>query len=471
MHLYKYGSTGSLIEQDDYDYGPGTYGALLKKTAITMASLGSITKFRQTVTVTDGSGATVSKTNYNYDETAIVATSGTPQHTSVSGARGNLTSINYYTSPTSYLTKRMTYFDTGNVQTVTDVNNAQTTYTYGACGNAFATSVSKPLSLSKSLTWNCTGGVQLTSVDENNQTTTTAYSDPYFWRPASATDPTNATANVTYASHTQAEAFLTFNSGTSTLDMLATRDSLGRLHLTQRKESPGSSNYDTVETHYDTFGRADRVTLPYVGTAGQTNSTVPAKTITYDALGRVLSISDNSGGSRTLSYSQNDKYITRAPAPSGENTKRRQEEFDALGRLTSVCEITSASDSGTCGQRTSQTGYWTKYTYNALGRLTGVTQNAQSSNPQTRTYVYDLMGRLTSETNSESGTTTYIYDSDSSGNCTWPSTSYYGSIFAGTYPGDLVTMTDNAGNVTCHQYDALHRLTDPTSPSGRGKRS
>jgi hypothetical protein len=42
------------------------------------------------------------------------------------------------------------------------------------------------------MTWNCNGGVQLTAVDENNQTTTTTFNDPYFWRPASVTDQSGA---------------------------------------------------------------------------------------------------------------------------------------------------------------------------------------------------------------------------------------------------------------------------------------
>lgn len=450
--IYKYNTSGMLTEQDDYDWGSGAVGSLLKKTVITPnTSLGNnITAFRQSVVVTNGSGTTVSQTNYNYDETSVTTTSGTPQHISISGSRGNLTSINYYTAGSTYLTKRMSYFDTGNVQTATDLNSAQTTYTYGACGNSFPTSISEPLSLSKSVTWNCTGGVQLTVTDENSQTTTKAYTDPYFWRPASVTDPTNAVASVTYTGQTQAENSMSFNSGNSVVDSFSTADNLGRGHVAQVRETPGGSNFDSLETDYDTFGRASRVTLPYVGTAGQTNSSAPAKITTYDALDRVLQISDASGGYRSYTYPQNDVYITRGPAPSGENTKRRQEEFDALGRLTSVCEITSATGSGICAQNSSQTGYWTKYTYDALGRLTGVTQNAQGTG-QTRTYVYDLLGRLTSETNPENSTTTYVYDTDTT---------------CGTSSGDLVKKTDAVGNVTCDAYDSLHRPTAITYPSG-----
>ncbi len=454
QHIYKYNSNGSLTEQDDYDWGSGVPGPLLKKTAITLAALGTyINALRQQVTVTNGSGTTISQTIYNYDGSAVVTTSGTPQHVSVSGSRGNLTSINYYTQGSTYLTKSMTYFDTGNVQTVTDVNGAQTTYTYGACGNSFPTAVAEPLSLSRSMTWNCTGSVELTVKDENSQTTTTAYSDPYFWRPASITDPTSAVANYTYPNQTQVESVLSFNSGNSASDVLVTFDDLGRQRLSQSRQAPGSTNFDTAETDYDSLGRPYKKTLPFTSTAGTTNSSAPGTTKTYDALSRVTGITDSGGGTLTKSYPQNDVLVTRGPAPSGENTKRRQLEYDGLGRLTSVCEITSGTSAwpgGTCAQNTTQTGYWTKYTYNALGNLTGVMQNAQSSSTQSRAYTYDLMGRLISETNPESGTKTYVYDYDS--------TMCGGG--ASSSSGDLVKTVDAAGNCENIYYDALHRLTD-----------
>ncbi|HSZ01702.1 MAG TPA: RHS repeat-associated core domain-containing protein [Terriglobales bacterium] len=455
-HIYKYNSYGSLTEQDDYDYGSGAPGTQLKKTAITYASLGNnIVNFPQQVTVTNGGGTTVSQTNYAYDQGTPTSTSGTPQHASVSGSRGNLTTTNYYTQGSTYLTKAITYFDTGRVQTVTDVNSAQTTYTYGACGNSFPTSVSEPLSLSRSMTWNCTGGVTLTVTDENNQTTTTAYTDPYFWRPASVTDPTTAVTNMTYLSNIQQEADLSFNGGSSATDVVATLDALGRPRLNQKRETPGGSNFDTAETDYDSDGRPARSTLPFVATIGQTSSTAPATTKTFDTLGRALTVSDSGGGTLTLSYSQNDVFTTRGPAPTGENTKRRQHEYDGLGHLTSVCEVTAGTAAwpgGTCAQNTSQTGYWTKYTNDALGDLTGVLQNAQSSgSTQSRSYSYDLMGRMLSETNPESGTTTYTYDTDTT---------------CGTSNGDLVKRVDAVGNISCYSYDALHRPLTATYPSG-----
>ena len=472
---------GVPTETDDYDYGAAPHGALLRQVLTSYAPLANnIMSFRQSVTVKDGGGHTIALTNYNYDETAVVTPTNlpTPQHTSISGSRGNLTSINY---PVSGLTSHFTYFDTGNLQTSKDVNAATTTYSYGAltatCGNAFPTGVTEPLSMSQSFTWNCTGGVLLTATDENAKVTTSAYAnDKYYWRPDSVTDPVSATVNFCYGLLTsgsctinpnQIESYLNFNSGNSTADSLTTLDGLGRSHVQQTRQGPASStsNFDSAEVDYDALGRPNRSTMPYSQTAGQTNSSAPAVATTYDALGRVLTTTDAATGTTSYTYNQNDVLVVVGPHPTGETTKQRQLEYDSLGRLTSVCEITSIlPGNGSCAQNNALTGYWTKYSYDALGDLLTVTQNAQAAaaSQQTRTFAYDAMSRLTSEKNPEAAqvSVTYAYDTISSGNC------------AGTSYGDLLKRVDAIGNVTCYTYDQLHRtlsqvytVSSPTVPT------
>jgi hypothetical protein len=101
---------------------------------------------------------------------------------------------------------------------------------------------------------------------------------------------------------------------------------------------------------------------------------------------------DAGGGTVNTTYSQNDVYQQLAPAPSvppapaSENTKRKQVQYDGLGRLTSVCEVTNeATYSGSCAQASSQTGYWTKYAYDVSPNYNSltVTQNAQRGTSQT----------------------------------------------------------------------------------------
>ena len=122
-----------------------------------------------------------------------------------------------------------------------------------------------------------------------------------------------------------------------------------------------------------------------------------------------------------------------------------------MGRITSVCEITSLSGSGTCPQASSTpTGYFTTYTYDNPANSVKVSQNAQAT-PQARMYQYDGLGRITSESNPETGTISYTYDTDTT---------------CGTSNGDLVKKVDADNNVTCYAYDGLHRATSVTYPSG-----
>jgi len=252
------------------------------------------------------------------------------------------------------------------------VNNGTTTYTYGAltatCGNAFPTGVTEPLStLTQAMSWNCTGGVMTQLTDENSQNVSTSYTDPYFWRPVSTTDQIAAVTNFCYGLLTsgsctinpnQIESYLNFNSGNSTADSLTTLDGLGRPHVKQTRQGPASStsNFDSAEVDYDALGRPNRSTMPYSQTAGQTNSSAPAVVTTYDALGRVLTKTDAANGTTTYTYNQNDVLVVVGPAPSGENTKQHQLEYDALGRLTSVCEITSTlPGNGSCAQTNAKT--------------------------------------------------------------------------------------------------------------------
>lgn len=454
LSVSKYNSYGLPTEEDHYDFTNGTPTNILRQTLTSYASLGNgIVSMPWTITVKDGVGNVKSLTTYTYDSGTLATSSGTPQHVSITGSRGNATTIASSVTGSTSLNRTFTYYDTGMLNVATDVNGQSTTMVYAnataTCGNAFPTGVSEPLNLSKSFAWNCIGAVQIQITDENGQNTNTNYNDVFFWRPNTVTDPSGAATTYSYPTaspYNWLETSMPIVSGSAVGDVRTTVDGLGRKILQQKKQGPSSSYYDTVETDYDSIGRIQKVTLPFATTAGSTNASAPGTSWVYDALSRATSISDSGGGSVSYTYTQNDAYVSANPAPTGENTKRRQLEYNGLGQLTSVCEVTSLSGSGSCAQTSAATGYWTKYSYNPFGQLTVVTQNAQSSSIQTRTFSYDLLGRLISESNPESGTTTYTYDSANVGTC---------SI---TSNGDLIMRSNAAGVSTCNGYDALHRL-------------
>ena len=436
---------------DEYDFGPqaGGTGPLLRETRISYSSFsnsynGSFKK-PSSVGIYDGSFNLKALTTYGYDQTAVVATSGTLNHVNSGSARGNLTTLNRFVSgTTTYLSWTATYFDTGLVDFVTEPNGQQTSITYGACNNSFPTYVQLPMSLHRSATWDCTGAVQKNNTDENSATVSAGYADSNFWRPTSSTDQLSNVTSISYPSTTQVETILPVIAGTSVVDMLSTTDSQGRPFVSQQRQAPGSGNFDSTQVTYNSTGWIASEVLPYQAGAGQSATAPKGVSIVYDGIGRPLSKSDSGNGSIIYNYTYNDVLETAGPAS-------KQIEYDALGRISSVCELVSAANGGgTCGQNKPQTGIWTKYSYDPLGDLLTVQQNAQGSPVQTRNFTYDELGRQLSETTPESGTKTYVYDSDA----TMCSNGAY------TSNGDLVKSVDAAGNCVMRYYDQLHRLTD-----------
>lgn len=138
---------------------------------------------------------------------------------------------------------------------------------------------------------------------------------------------------------------------------------------------------------------------------------------------------------------------------NGTHNVERISQSDALGRLTSVCEVTGAVQAGispgSCGLDYSGTGFLTTYSYNPRGDLTDVAQGTL----QGRHFDYDLQSRLTHAFNPESNDIYYSYDSDT--NCPQQA-----------YAGELISKTDARGTRTCFQYDAMHRVTAKTYSDG-----
>ncbi len=391
------------------------------------------------------------------------------QSTFIYNPAGHPIQTSFLVTGTTYLTSQFSYnASNGTLATSTDVNGAITNYYYngtGGCNNLLLTSITLPVNgLAASQQWNCSGGVLTSSTDPNGQVSTFGYvnqppsssPDP-LWRLLSVTDPLG---NVTWNTYSPGgtvpvtlETYLNFpiSSPTSTVDTLSTFDGLGRLVKSQKRTAPGATTFDnTIQYTYgwSSSGAFSQQTVPG-GTALTTNQ--------LDALGRTASLTDGGGGTLNMTYAQNDVLRSVGPPPTGENAKRKQLEYDALGRVTSVCELTSTlSGYGTCNQLSSTpNGYFTTYTYDSPTNSIAVSQNAQGT-PQGRTYQFDGLGRLTSETNPEwttqgtTATASYTYDSDPSGKCPSP------------YNGDLVKRVDNAGNTTCYTYDALHRQLSST---------
>jgi hypothetical protein len=221
-------NSGELLTQDnEFGFGINTgappTAAPLKATMITYASLGSNILNRPSCNeVTAGSSPSTCGT--------VNATTSAITKYSNYDAAGNVGTVQQWVSGSTYLSRSFTY-TTGLVHVATDPDGAQTTTTYNACNSSYPDTITYS-GLSRTLSWDCNGGVVTQIEDENSQPTQYQYTDP-FWRTTLLTDPLGNTTAYKYTP-TTAETILSFlNPACSTCvgDNLTTYDSVGRPHL------------------------------------------------------------------------------------------------------------------------------------------------------------------------------------------------------------------------------------------------
>ncbi len=184
----------------------------------------------------------------------------------------------------------------------------------------------------------------------------------------------------------------------------------------------------TTQYQYDVRDRLIRKTEPdgrslqytYDAAGNILTITTPAGTIRYqyDALNRPSSVTDQGGG---IAASQFDAVsaLTRFVDPTGLVEKRT---YDAMGRVTG---ITTTGSSGVIqdftysfdvvGRRTSireLNGRRTDYQYDAAGRLVSETLTDPANGNRSTTYTYDAAGNRLLRQDSLTGATTYTYNAD-----------------------------------------------------------
>ncbi len=165
----------------------------------------------------------------------------------------------------------------------------------------------------------------------------------------------------------------------------------------------------------------------------------------YDANGRLLSMTDPNGLVTTLSYSPRGWLISRQVG-----TELTTYAHDGVGQLTRV----TLPDSS-----------YLQYTYDAAHRLTQVNDNLgnkvvytldamdnrtqeQTFDPanslaRLRSHTFDALNRLASDIGAQSQTTQYTYDNNN----------------------NLLISTDPLGHATGNIYDALNRITQVLDPN------
>jgi len=318
----------------------------------------------------------------------------------------------------------------------------------GGCNGLLQTSSSATIqtgdTLTSSATWNCDGPVVLSATDANGNGTSSLYNDPMS-RLTASTDQSGLTTNIDYTA-TTVRVHNSF--GSSVGDVTSTVDGLGRGVLTQKKQGPSASNYDTVSKAYAYNGTNWQVSTstPCVKTVG-VNCGSSFAVSSLDPLGRPLLSTDAAGsGTGTYTYTNNDAAVVHGPAPTGENAKAVHVEVDGVGRTMSACSILT-SGGVSCGQGLSGSGVLNTYAYTYA---TGSSTVAVTRGVQTHTTVRDALGRITSTTTPEAGTTTSYYDL-SAPDC------------SSGVNGTLSESKDNAGNHVCYYNDLAGRLQSSSS--------
>ena len=401
-------------------------------------------------TVADGTNQ-ISNTIYYYDETmgsghaALAPTSGLPHH-GAAGQRGNLTTIEQFPNGgTSYLYTAATYEDTGNALMVTAPSGASS-YAYDAATHAFTITATPPtpssgVSLPSSATYDANSGLPLTAVDPNSQTVTYKSYDPLL-RPIEIDYPDGGKMVASYSSD-QVGVFhyMTASTHTNTQTNL---DGYGRLNWVAVQNASGGYYWNNY--CYDGNGnlqfaayRFTSGTIVCTGTGGDTG--------TYDALGRVLTITH--GDSSKITYS----YTGRATQVTDENGVSRIVQADGLGRPTAVCEIVGTAQGGSsCGLDITGTGFLTTYAYSTDTGASNALKVAVTQGVQTRTFETDWLGRTTSVVEPESGTTTYSY--------AYSTTAGLGLTVTRIRP--QANQTGSAQTTTTTQYDSVGRVVSVT---------
>jgi RHS repeat-associated protein len=436
-----YTAVGTPTEVDEYDYGASSPG---RKTITTYnASLGNnILDRPASVIVYDSSGNPARKTTYAYDETTP-APMTLPGHTTISGSRGNPTSVyRWILASGQSLRTQYSYDDAGQVVSITDPKSATTNYAYDSATDAYRTSVTLPnvnsVAHVSTFTYNPNSGLVVTSHDENNQLTSYAYDSMF--RQTSVIYPDGGQTTTCYTDEGGSGCvqsgppyqIVTTRTASPSPNQIRTTvfDGLGRVVQTQLNSDNAT---DYVDTTYDAVGRVHSVSNPHRSGSSSTDGTT---SYIYDALARVCVVvpSDGtavSGSGCPASRPTGDIFTTYAgnmTTVTDEAGKTRKSQTDGLGRMTNVWEDPSGLN------------YQTVYSYDALDNLTSVVENGSRN----RSYAYDSIARLTSAMNPESGTISYTYDAnDNIATRTTPAPNQNGSA----------TVT------TTYSYDALNRLT------------
>ena len=468
--VYSYSADKQLASISDYDFGSGAPGQLIRKTVMNYQPFASTPVFPgypsildrpcQIITYDSTGSNRVSETDFLYDGGTSACAQNSANVTSAiasltkhdetnygpntTTARGNVTSVlRQNLQKNTSVSTSYAHDETGQIISIIDPNGYTTSYFYtdsyaggfgspSAQSDTYLTQITRPTTNGvahiEKFSYRYDDGQLATSVDENSQTTSYSYNDP-FDRPTLTSYPDGGQVTASYNDSGNNPSRTTTELLASNVSLVRTMvmDGAGHVIETQLNSDPSGTVY--ADTIYDGMGQTYLTSNPYRTTS---DSTYGQTAYTYDALGRITQVLQPDGSSVNTSYS-GASNPSGSPALSttvaDEAGRVRVSIADGLGRVTGIYEDPNGA-----------ANYKTTYTYDPLGDLTGVAQGAQR-----RTFNYDSLTQLTSGTNPETGTVSYSYDNN----------------------GNLLTKTDKRNITTTYSYDALNRSTGKTYNDGK----
>jgi len=477
---YQYDCFNNVIETDEFDYGATSPTRITQNTYLTTQTVGGtavdyanltndpsktlfLRRLPVNTTVNTGSGVSAAVTVRNYDEdgSPITDEPGIVGHghgfSTSYRTRGNQTSVTRYTDAATLsgpVTSRSAYDIAGNVVSSTDSLGQVTHQIYDSASGAFAflANVISPVpdrdqsghSSSATLqirsTYDFGTGAPVTRTDVNSQVTTLVYNDTLD-RPTGTVDPDGGSVSIDYGDAV-GDLFsraVTLMDGSRSLQLYDYVDGLGRHIRSVSFDGTEGTPWAAVDTYYDAAGRKAVVSNPYRVSAPSAirfpcGQMIACTTTSYDALGRVISVTTGDRATVRTAYQGNSITTT------DQAQRTRTISFDALGRLLQVTENpTNVNGDGSPP---------TTYAYNALDELVAVVQGGQH-----RYFAYDTLGRLIRRFNPEEGVNTNLpaFADPLTGNNRWSVGFTYDAN------SNILSKTDARGITVNHAYDGLDR--------------
>ncbi len=191
----------------------------------------------------------------------------------------------------------------------------------------------------------------------------------------------------------------------------------------------------------------------------------------YDASGNVTKETDAFGHEISFTYDANGNQLTRTTTrttASGTVTMTWGKTYDAKGKVTSVTDpagSTSSTEYNELGKKAAEIdklGRRTEYVYDDRGNNT----EKIYADGTTETYTFDANGNRTSSTDRSGKTTFYEYDPqiDRIDKITFPTGGFINTDTDET--GSYVAVSDDKGNTTRYQYDADGNLSKTINALG-----